>query len=513
MNELLHEAIAFIVLIPLMGAFFTGLFSRLNKRLVFPVALLTVLCAGFFVGVLSQQVYSEGVVGRAIETGELSMIVPDGFGPVRIMLTADAMSVLLAISIALVSLFALVFAKKSIKEDNMCFYVLFLLMVGGAYGLVLTGDIFNMFVFLEIISISSAGLIVSSYRKRAPDSAFKFIVVSTLSALMFLFGVALLYSQYGYLNLAWLSQSIQWTMLDKIALTFMVMSLAMKAGSVPMHFWVPDAYGDAPASVSAVFVVVSQTALYALFRVCFSLFGMSLNNYTIGWVIIILGVLSMFIGVMMAIMQKDIKRLMAFHAVSQTGYILLGVGVGLATLGTSEFLDFGRMAMHGSVFHMLNHAIYKGLLFLTAGAVFYATGTRDLRKLGGLGHHLPLTTLFFMIGAFAITGLPPFNGFTSKLLIYESVYAFNPLLSAIALLVSILTLASFMKVFYAAFLGPKPKKKPKPIPQTMIFAMLVLSSLCIIIGLFPGVVLDLLIKPAVAALANVWSYAGVLGFV
>jgi multicomponent Na+:H+ antiporter subunit D len=235
----------------------------------------------------------------------------------------------------------------------------------------------------------------------------------------------------------------------------------------------------------------------------------------VGWIIIIFGVLSMFIGVTMAIIQKDIKRLIAYNAISQTGYMLLGVGVGLAVLANPVALStYGITAMEGGIFHLINHAMYEGLLFLTAGALFFRTGTRDLDEMGGLAHSMKYTTIFFIIGAAAISGLPPFNGFASKLLIYESVYRFNPLLSIIAMLVSILTLASFVKVFYGAFLGPKlPKfEEVREVPQSMVWAMVVLSCITIFFGLFPDLIVKNLVHPAVMALIEQFKYTGtVLG--
>jgi multicomponent Na+:H+ antiporter subunit D len=236
---------------------------------------------------------------------------------------------------------------------------------------------------------------------------------------------------------------------------------------------------------------------------------------TLGWIIIILGVLSMFIGVTMAIPQKDVKRLMAYHAISQTGYMLLGVGVGLAVIGNPAMLDtYGIIAMQGGIFHIINHAMYKGLLFLTAGAIFYRTGTRNLNELGGLGHSMKWTMIFFIIGALAIAGIPPFNGFASKLMIYESVFLFNPLLSIIAMVVSILTLASFVKVFHSVFMGPKlPRYSDvQEVPIPMLAGMALLALMVILFGIFPQQVVDILIAPAASALIDQGGYiSSVLG--
>ncbi|MHA1290819.1 MAG: proton-conducting transporter transmembrane domain-containing protein, partial [Candidatus Thorarchaeota archaeon] len=230
---------------------------------------------------------------------------------------------------------------------------------------------------------------------------------------------------------------------------------------------------------------------------------------TVGWIMSILGVLTMFIGVTMALVQKDVKRLMSYHAISQTGYMLLGVGVGLTVFHDKQALiEFGRTAMAGGVFHIINHIIYKSLLLLTAGALFYVTGTRNLNEMGGLARKMPITTISFMVGAAAISGIPPFNGFASKFLIYEAVYKLNPLLAIFAMVTSILTLASFVKVFASAFLGPPLEKyeKVKEVPKPMIVAMVILAALCVLFGLFPDFVLDKIVYPAVDALINFIQY-------
>jgi multicomponent Na+:H+ antiporter subunit D len=167
--------------------------------------------------------------------------------------------------------------------------------------------------------------------------------------------------------------------------------------------------------------------------------------------------------------------------------------------------------MEGSIFHILNDAMYKGLLFLTAGAVIYSTGKRNLNELSGLAHDMKFTSIFFIIGAGAIAGVPPFNGFASKLIIYESVYRFNPFLSVIAILASIVTLAIFVKIFQSAFLGPKLLEVKKE-PKSMVCAMLILSVIVVVFGLFPDIVVDKIVSPAVNALLNHMDYiAAVLG--
>ncbi|MBA7501015.1 Na(+)/H(+) antiporter subunit A [subsurface metagenome] len=509
-----------IVAIPLLAAFLVPLIGRINKKATGILTTLALIVSLILTIALAVKILTVGPQVYVFGATSPSLTLPSGLKfPIRIMFQIDAMSIFMGLIIAVVSFLGAVYSLGFMKQHSGLdkYYPLLLLLTVGMFGMVFTGDMFNFFVFLEISSIASVVLI--SFRGvdygEPVEAGFKYMVVSTISALMVLFAVGIFYGQYGTLNLAATARVIKYSQLDKIALGLLIPVLAMKAGAVPMHMWVPDAYGEAPAPITMMLIVASQASLYALFRIVFSLYNLKLNTLAVGWIIIIFGLLSMFVGVTMAIIQKDIKRLMAYHSVSQIGYMLLGVGVAVAVLANPNALNsYGIKAMEGGIFHIINYSLYKGLLFLTAGALFYRTGTRDLDKMGGLAHYMKYTTIFFIIGAAAIAGLPPFNGFASKLLIYETVYRFNPLLSIIAMVVSILTLASFVKVFHSAFLGPKlPQfKEVKEVPRSMVFAMAVLSCIIIFFGLFPDLIVKNLVNPAVMSLIEQFKYTGtVLG--
>ncbi|HZD44026.1 MAG TPA: proton-conducting transporter membrane subunit, partial [Methanomicrobiales archaeon] len=450
----------FMIIIPLLSAFalpFVGRISTLVRDLWVVV---TMAVTSAMAGILAYTVYTTGTVIYVFGAAVPYLTIPMDSGglPVRIIFTVDAFSAFMDIIALIVGFVVILYSIASDRERTHLetYYALFLLMIVGVFGMVSTGDIFNFFVFLEITALSSSALV--AYRidhGRAVEAGIKFALISTIGALFVLISAGIYYAQYDVLNIAAIAGLMRFTILDMIALAFLVAALAMKAGSVPMHFWTPDAYSMAPSSVTAMLVVTSQASLYGLFRVVFTLYNITLNASTVGWIIILLGVASMVVGVTMAIPQKDVKRLMAYHAISQTGYMLLGLGVGLAVLNNPDQLSlYGFTAMEGGIFHIMNHAMYKGLLFLTAGAIIYQVGHQDLNRMGGLGHKMKWTMAFFIIGALAIAGIPPFNGFASKLLIYESVYLFNPALSIIAMVVSILTLASFVKVFHSIFMGP-----------------------------------------------------------
>ena len=216
----------------------------------------------------------------------------------------------------------------------------------------------------------------------------------------------------------------------------------------------------------------------------------------------------MFFGVMMAVVQHEIKRLMGYHSVSQVGYMLLAMGVGLLALGKGDDIVYGLTAMKGGLFHSMNYVFYKGLLFLCAGSIYYATGTRDLDKMGGLARNMPLTTGMFVIAAAAISGLPPFNGFASKWMIYQSSFAVHPILPAVAMITSILTLASFVKVFQSAFLGPAKAKfiAVREVPYGMLAGMAIMAAMILLLSLFPGWFTTNVFENAAQALLNQQGY-------
>jgi len=520
MNMLLNHAPALIIAIPLLAAFLIPVISRINKK---TVGIFTIFALGISLTLtilLATKILSIGPQVYVFGAKSPFLTLPSGLKfPIRIMFQIDALSIFMGLITAIISFVGAIYSLAFMEQhDGLDKYnALLLLLTTGILGMEFTGDMFNFFVFLEIASIAAVALI--SFRGidsgEPAEAGFKYMVVSSISALIVLFAVGIFYGQYDLLNFAALASVISYSHLDKIALGLLVPVLAMKAGAVPMHMWTPDAYSEAPTPITIILITASQASLYALFRVIFSLYNITLNTLSVGWIMIILGLLSMIVGVSMAIIQNDIKRLIAYNAISQTGYMFLGVGVGLAVLANPTALaQYGITAMEGGIFHIINHAMYEGLLFLTAGALFYRTGTRDLNKMGGLAHSMKYTTIFFIIGAAAIAGLPPSNGFASKLLIYESVYRFNPLLSIIAMLVSILTLASFIKVFHGAFLGPKLHQfeRAREVPQSMIWAMVVLSCITIFFGLFPDLILKNLVHPAVMALIEQFKYTGtVLG--
>lgn len=513
MAALITHSPILIIAIPLLAAFLTLPIGMASKKARNALVIVSLTFVAFLVFALARDISINGIHTYTLGATSPDLATPTGFMvPVRIILEVDSMSILMGIIWSVVSLAAAIYSLSHIASETgqNRFYTLLLLMVTGGFGMMFTGDLFNLFVFLEIASIAGAALI--AFRTKSADTqegGFKYIVVSAIAGLMVLFAIGLLYAQYNLLNIGALAQVIQYTTLDKIALALLLIAFAMKTGMVPLHLWFPDAYSVAPASITGMLVITSHACMYAAFRVCFTLYGGVIDAPVVGSILIVFGLLTMFVGVTMAVYQKDVMRFMSYHAISQLGYMWVGVGVGLAVLGNPALLaTYGREAMSGGIFHILNHAMYKPLLFFTGGALFHYTGTRDLTKMGGLAHKMKWTTILYIIGTLSISGIPPLNGFSSKILIYESVFRFNPILTIIGIIVSILTLASFTKAFHSAFMGAElPEyKEGKEVPKSMIIAMMILAAGIVFITLFPSLIVDWAIHPAADALINQGAY-------
>ncbi len=495
MNLATHAPILAIA-VPLLGAFALPLWGKLHRHLRDVWLLLVGGFTAAMTVLLSVRVFTVGIQVYTLGAASPGETVAPGGFPIRIVLAVDALGAFMALITVLVAVVALVYARRYLAEEEGKTLALTLgtLLWAGMLGMALTGDLFNLFVFFEVTSIAAGGLIgYRTWAARGPEAAFKTMVMYTVGGLFVLLATAILYGEYGSLNLAYLAAQIRGTTVDRIALGLLVGGLLMKVGAVPMHMWAPDAYGEAPAQSVILLVVNTQVALYALFRVLFTLYG-GVADPAVGWLVVGLGTLTVVVAALMAVVQTDLGRLVAFGAVSQIGYMLLGVGVGLTVIGARP--AFGLVAIQGGLFHMLNDAVVIGLLFLAVGAVERAAGGRDLSGLGGLRHDLKWTTGFFLLGTLALAGLPPL---VSKRMIYESAFRLSPILTALAILASILLLAVFLRAFQGVFLGPR-LKPAAPVPPAMLVAMGILALGVVALGLFPEFFVRHLVTPAAEAL-------------
>lgn len=500
MMFLTEHAPALVIAIPLLAAFITPLFNKVDKRIRNLWVILSLVFTEFFVSILSFKVLGSGSYVYTLGATIPSLTSPAGF-PVRIILEVDAMNALISFIALSITLIAAIYSWKFIEkyEAQGKFYSLFLLLTAGMMGMSLTGDFFTLFVFLEVVSVSSAALIAFFRKGESFEAAFKYLIISAIGTSFLLFSIGLLYGHYGLLNMAAIANGVRqhYSFLDTAALSLFVAALLLKSGSVPIHMWKVDAFQEAPVPLIVVCIASSLVSLYLLFRVAFSIFGLVISPI-LGWMVVFLGLLSILVGVSMALLQNNLKRLLGYSAIAEIGYVMLGVGVGLATM--PEVGGFAFKALSGGILHIINDVLDVGLLLLIAGSIFYITKKRNIDELGGLAHNSPSLSVLFITGILAISGVPPFNGFASKLMIYESVFYFNPLLAILAVLGSVLMLAVFVKVFACIFLGDPYEGVIKKVPRSMMLMMWVLVFFILFLGLFPQVAIDTFVTPAAKAL-------------
>lgn len=421
----------------------------------------------------------------------------------------DQLNLFFALLVVSTFLFSGIYSLKYMERDHHLghYYTLYLMLSGSVLGLVLTGDIFNMFVMIEIMTFACVALAAfRSQQKGALEASFKYLVIGSMGSSFTLFGITLLYAQCHTLNMAQLSSilSTTHTPTTTLALGMLVAGFGVKAYLVPFHTPAADSYTVAPASVSMMFSgMVNKAGVYGMIRLLYIIFR-SMDSTAVQTLLTVIGTVTMFVGVTMALSQHDFKRLLAFHSISQIGYVITAAGLGTA------------LGLTGGLFHAMNHTLFKGLLFLCAGAVFYATGSTNLDELGGLSKRMPKTTICFLVGAFSIAGLPPFNGFASKWMIYQATYEKAvttghigyALVTVVALVVSVMTLASFIKVTQAVFFGQTPMtcRKAKEVPFAMRLPMWIMSVLCLLTGVCYEQVNKYLLTPAVKAAFGVTNY-------
>lgn len=504
------NVLPWLIITPLFGAFSMPVISLLGGKFREYWA---VTVSGLTLGIAAKVFYTVWK-SNEILVYTLGDTNPIGNGvkfPIRIIWEVDLFGALLALTVTFVSFLAIIYSLEYMKHDTGLdkYYTLTLVLELGMIGVVITGDIFNFYVFLEIMSIASYALV--AFRNdtwEGIEAGVKYMFVGSLASSFILLGIALLYGQYGTLTMAYLAMKIAEnpTLISKVALAFLIGGLLFKSGAVPVHMWLSDAHPAAPSSISAMLsgLVIKAGGVYAIARIIFGIFNPGLHGYlktfgmpafnlnTLGWIIIFFACLTLVIGNAMAVVQNDMKRLFAFSSVGQIGYILLGFGIGIVAYGDK----IGEIALTGAVYHIVNHAVIKGLLFFIAGAVIHQVGTKNLNELSGLARRMPFTTISFIIGATAIIGLPPLNGFASKWLIYESSAMYNPILAVVAVIGTVFSLIAYTRVLFT-FLGVESEKvKMVKEPGTaMIVPMLVLVIIILVMGIFSWQISDKIMLP------------------
>ena len=358
-------------------------------------------------------VMSSQLLLRVLHSGTISYALGSWSAPWGIEYRVDAVNAFILLLVSLIGSVVILYAPASTRKElpdvrSNLFYTAYLLCLTGLLGMAITGDAFNVFVFLEISSLSSYALISVGPDRRALAASYRYLVLGTVGATFFVIGIGLLYMMTGTLNMADLAerlQDVRETRTVLAAFAFLSVGLSLKLALFPMHAWLPNAYAYAPSVVTAfIAATATKVAVYVYLRFFFTIFGpvytfemMRLDRF-----IVPLALLGIVVASLVAVFQSNIKRLLAYSSVAQVGYMVLGIGFVSVT------------GLTGTLIHLFNHAVMKGALFLALGCVMYRCGSVELADMRGLGRRMPLTMAAFVLGGLSLIGVPLTVGFVSK---------------------------------------------------------------------------------------------------
>jgi len=445
-----------------------------------------------------------------------SVMLPIGLPNVGMRLRIDALSafflVVVNLGAAISSLFAMGYGVHEKRPGRVLpFYPSF---IAAMNLVVLADDAFTFLLAWETMSLTSWALVMSNEEKETQRAGLVYFVMASFSAAMLLFSFGLLAGAggaYGFDEIR-ASNPSAWT--AGIVLILVLLGAGSKAGVFPVHVWLPLAHPAAPSHVSALMSgVMTKVAIYGAIRILFDLVGSAMVWWWAVPVLIVAGATALM-GVLYALMQHDLKRLLAYHTVENIGIILIGVGLAIA-FRANGLNAAAALAMSAALLHVFNHSLFKSLLFLGSGAVLHATGERDIDHLGGLIHKMPYTAFFFLAGSAAISALPPLNGFVSEWLTFQSILAspglaqaslkfLIPVIGVMLALAAALAAACFVKAFGVTFLGRARSQAAHEAKETdnySLTAMGLLALFCLMIGILPSFAVDAL-RPVVGMLTS-----------
>ncbi len=430
------------------------------------------------------------LIAHVHASGTISYAIGAWAAPVGIEYRVDMASALMILVISVIGAVTMLFAERSILHELKAkqaglFYTCFLLCLTGLMGVVMTGDVFNLFVFLEISSLSSYILISMGPTRRAMTAAFQYLVMGTIGATFILVGIGLLYMMTGTLNMIDLSDrlpAVTGTRTIRVAFAFITVGVSIKLALFPLHLWLPNAYTFAPSVVSAfVAATATKVGVYILLRFFFTVFGISFSfdAMHVGDIMMLLAVAAILVASVVAVFQSNVKRMLAYSSIAQIGYIILGI-----SLATTAGVSAGMV-------HLFNHAIIKGALFLAVGCIFMRLGSTELRDMRGIGRQMPWTMAAFVAGGLGLIGIPLTAGFISKWYLVVAVLdeGYWPL-AVLVLISSILALVYIGRVVETAyFKSPATAiNEIREAPAIMLIPVWLLVGASVYIGVDAGLV-------------------------
>jgi multicomponent Na+:H+ antiporter subunit D len=486
MNSPHIQATILIILIPLMSSYSIPLLGWRWRGSAFFIALSAIGASLICSFILLYTVLTQGTIHY-----HLGGWLP----PWGIEYVIDPLNGFMGVVVCFLSFLVTISSKASVEKElpdkKVRFYTIYLLLFTGLMGIVVTGDAFNLYVFLEIASLTAYALIAIG-EDGAPLASFNYIIMGTIGACFYLLGVGYLYIVTGSLNMADLAKllpPLYHSDVVLIALAFFLIGTAIKMGLFPLHVWLPDAYTFAPSAVSSFIApLMTKVMAYILIRVMLTVFepAYSLKAVPLGTILSWLGAAAILVGSIYAIAQTDLKRMLAYSSVANIGFIVLGLGLA------------NKNGLIGGLFHILNHAFMKAALFLVSGGIMYKMGMRNIYQFRGLRWRMPFTMAAFTIAALSMVGIPPTAGFFSKLyLILGAIQAKQWIFIAVILISSLLNAVYFFKVIEMAFFKPVDSKHSENLPWeekierdempwSMLAPTLVIAAGIILLGVFNG---------------------------
>jgi NADH-quinone oxidoreductase subunit M len=410
--------------------------------------------------------------------------------------TVDEISFYIGVVVAVVSTLSCFYSIKYMEEkhDQSGYYMNLLLFMAGMIGVIFSANLIQFYLFWELMLIPSYFLIAHwGISKKRSTIGFKYFIFTHVGALFMLMGILSIYTFTGTFDFVDLPLLVKQAVANSVMSSFDVLAVfvllligfCVKMAIFPVHTWLPDAHAEAPTPISAMLSgVMIKCGAYAFARILLSAFGQTVTQTSD--ILAILGVITMIYGGLMALAQTDIKRLLAYSSISQMGYIFFGLGV------------YSTMGATGALFHVVNHAVCKSLLFMCAGVIMHQTGIRNITKLGGLADKMPIICVASFIGALSLAGTPPLNGFWSEWMIFSGgVFSGKTLITTVAIVSTAITAGYYLWFLWRVFFGTTPKnlentRKP---PQLMRIPIIVLAVIAVVIGIWPNIVLRLLSAP------------------
>jgi len=495
-----------IIVISLLSAFTIFIAGWLNKKSC---------CFISFATILVQFVMSIFILHHVLTVGTINYWLGGWAPPWGIEYVVDTLNAYVLVILLFLALVCVMYSKRNIEHELphkiVSFYVLYQLLVTGLCGVTVTGDIFNMYVFVEIFSLSAYALIASR-GKIALKASYTYLILGSIGACFFLLGIGFLYSVTGTLNMHDLSLLLPPLYGDRVvqaAFGFFIIGLGIKMALFPLHTWLPDAHSFAPAEISAMLSgIIIEVSTYAFIRVCFSVYTIKfIELLPIFDILCWIAASGIIIGSVLAITQNNLKRMLAYSSVSQMGYIMLAVGLSVST----HHELWGGLTP--ALMHILNHALMKGCLFLVAGAFIYKADLWNISDFRGLGRKMPYTCAAFTLAAISMIGVPPSVGFVSKLyIILASLEAGKFIFVVVMLISTLLNLVYFWRVIEMMYMkkeeGESQSSSGKDeVPLSMLIPVLTLASLCIIVGILWLTEIPILILDQVNSIFGLGMYA------